>query len=647
MTVRMLVSGIIASGVCAGFSVARAQSAGDAIAVQGLQGNTLVAGKSTAFRFFTTAALFASVSRIDVSIQRPDGSALAKSWTKPEFTSIGSSRAGPSVVVLVRGADLPWIGSYHLSATALAASGARLATFVIEQFQLLPTKDIIVAIDRVHADAVNPGSAAELQAARDAMARLGAIWPIRDGVSTIDGDRTAGLRFEIQNKPQPYGCDGNPKHSDCQVCPFFASRQHRTGGVDNINLAIGYRFTDPREDFGGIAPNFCSGQSVGWASIVMSGPLAPGFAQETGHVFGLEPKNDPHFDPTLQAGHSKDDLIDAAATDLGFDIQVNRAFPAQVHDVMHQAVCGCPNDQTSYNTWDWEFLRAHFAAFSSTGPNAPSRFMTDAAPGIAGVGNTMYLFGKRADGRVFYNTAVMGQGGRGWAEVDGGIKTSAAPSAAAIGAHVFVAVRGLDGEVMLNQADEGRHFGQWVPLRFQTDVAPAVATVRNRVVVFAVSRDKRIFATQAVMGQPFSPWFELQGHGQTNLAPSAAAVGTHLFVGITGLNGLVQLNQAELGSAYSGWQSLNFTSDAAPGLASVGGSVLVFAKALNGTLQLDQAPLGRAFSGWFEVQGRGQTNVAPAAAAIGNHIFVTIRGGDGFMQTNQTDFGKAFGSWRQ
>jgi hypothetical protein len=42
-----------------------------------------------------------------------------------------------------------------------------------------------------------------------------------------------------------------------------------------------------------------------WASVVMTEPLAAGFGQETGHVFGLEPAEDPHFDPTVQAMHSR------------------------------------------------------------------------------------------------------------------------------------------------------------------------------------------------------------------------------------------------------------------------------------------------------------------------------------------------------
>src|SRR5258708_30040250 len=88
---------------------------------------------------------------------------------------------------------------------------------------------------------------------------------------------------------------------------------------------------------------------------------------------------------------------------------------------------------------------------------------TDAAPGVAGVGNSVYFFAKARDGRIFYNHAVLGQGGKGWVEVEGDGRTDAAPAAGAVGTHVFVAVKGLDGNLYLNQADLDKPFnGQWL-----------------------------------------------------------------------------------------------------------------------------------------------------------------------------------------
>jgi hypothetical protein len=648
---RRVFSTLIMLGLLGHLTSLTAVSTGDTTAVQGLSTNTLVAGKTTAFRLFTTDAILGAAFRINASVTRPDGSGFARSFSRPEVVIIPQVPGIPgSLVLLVRGKDLPWVGSYRFDANVTNGSGAPIARFAIGRLELTPTRDIIAAIDRINGIGlegigVNPGTAVEIQAARDAMQRLAAVWPIRDGVSTPDGDRTAGLRFVINNKPQPYNCNKNPTQSDCQQCPFYAGFQNRPEGTDSMNLGIGFRFQNPGEVVGGIAPNFCATQTVGWASIVSNGPLAPGFGQETGHVFGLEPPNDPHYDPSVQKGHSRDTTIDATDVALGFDIQTNRPFRAPMFDAMHQAVCGCQNDQTAYNAWDWEFLRTQLVKLKSTGPTAPDYFLTDAAPAVAGVGNSAYFFARRTDGRIFNNRAVLGQAGVGWAEIEGGGFTDAPPSAAAVGGHVFVGVKGLDGRIYINQADEGKPFGQWFPMDFRTDVAPALAAVGNRIFVFAKGLNKRVYLSQAVLGQAFSGWFEVQGGGETDRSPSAAAVGDHVFVAIRGLDGTIQMNQADLGHAFVGWSSMNVKSNEAPGLAAVANSIFVFVESADGRIQMSQAELRGSFSGWFEVQGNGRTNKAPSAASVGKHLFVVVRGLDGRVYTNQTDFGKAFGAW--
>ena len=76
-------------------------------------------------------------------------------------------------MVRLRGTDIPWVGSYRLDANVVGATGGVLARFAISRFQLLPTRDLVVGIDRVNAGSVNPAPAAEIQAARDAMAQIG------------------------------------------------------------------------------------------------------------------------------------------------------------------------------------------------------------------------------------------------------------------------------------------------------------------------------------------------------------------------------------------------------------------------------------------------------------------------------------------
>lgn len=87
--------------------------------------------------------------------------------------------------------------------------------------------------------------------------------------------------------------------------------------------------------------------------------------------------------------------------------------------------------------------------------NSTKDFITDVSPAVTGVGNKLYFFAKRLDGRVFYNN------GLGWREVEGNGHISSAPASGAVGNHVFIAANGLDGRVYLNQADLDQPFGAW------------------------------------------------------------------------------------------------------------------------------------------------------------------------------------------
>jgi hypothetical protein len=70
-------------------------------------------------------------------------------------------------------------------------------------------------------------------------------------------------------------------------------------------------------------------------------------------------------DLAVQAHHSKDNTIASVDSDQGFDTQTNAAFPSTTFDAMHQAVCGCHDNEVAYNVWDWEFLRSKFSQLSS------------------------------------------------------------------------------------------------------------------------------------------------------------------------------------------------------------------------------------------------------------------------------------------
>src|SRR5258708_35643896 len=45
--------------------------------------------------------------------------------------------------------------------------------------------------------------------------------------------------------------------------------------------------------------------------------------------------------------------------------------------------------------------------------------ITDVAPAVAGVGNSVYFFAKALDGRIIYQWADLGKGKQGWREMGG------------------------------------------------------------------------------------------------------------------------------------------------------------------------------------------------------------------------------------
>lgn len=72
-------------------------------ALQGLQGNTLVAGKTTALRLFADAGSIANAANAEATVLRPDGSRRTLSWATGSFTLIPNSSAGPTIAVTIPG----------------------------------------------------------------------------------------------------------------------------------------------------------------------------------------------------------------------------------------------------------------------------------------------------------------------------------------------------------------------------------------------------------------------------------------------------------------------------------------------------------------------------------------------------------------
>lgn len=630
-----------------------AGTAQDVMALQGLRANTFVAGKTTGFRIFLPQSHFDAAARIDATVLRPDGSLVTKSWSRSELVAIPDSPRGPSLWVRVPGGDMPWIGNYRFDARVFNAQGGLLTGTTSVDAELLPTKDVRLLVTFLF-KGNDPGAfqptAAWTADVQRSMQRLGSMFPVRDGVqSTLDGDLNNGLRYVIGTP-----CDGYI--AGYYDCVYGQTRTINATSGDHVDVTVEFRpgiFTPvcrevpcgaggnsgrPPSPYGDLRRASCVAGNMFGTEMT-----APCFAQEIGHNFGLEPPTSPHYQDPKDPIHSKDPFVDDP---FAYDFVRDRPF-GRIGDTMNNLGGGASQgaDAVMFNAFDSEYLRQQILGLPSSGPTLPPHFTSDRAIAVTGVGPSVGLFARRADGRIYYNRAALGHAGQGWAEMEGGGRTDAAPSAGAVGEHVFVAIKGLDGEIHLNQADFGHPFGQWFPMNLRTDASPAVVGVGHSVFVFAKGLDQRVYLNQAEFGHAFSGWFPVQGDARTDAAPAAGVVGSRIFVGMKGLDGRIYINQADFGHPFGQWFPMNFRTNVPPALVGVGNSIFVFAKSPDQRVHVSQAPLGQAFSEWFEVQGNGRTDLAPAAGAIGSHVFVGIKGVDGRIYLNQADFGRPFGQW--
>jgi len=91
---------------------------------------------------------------------------------------------------------------------------------------------------------------------------------------------------------------------------------------------------------------------------------------------------------------------------------------------------------------------------------------TDVAPAVATVSDGVIFFAKSLDGRIYSNRTVLGQGGQGWVELPGDMRTDAAPAVTVTSAasYMFVAVKGLDGNIYINQGGVSGPYVGWYPI---------------------------------------------------------------------------------------------------------------------------------------------------------------------------------------
>ena len=293
---------------------------------------------------------------------------------------------------------------------------------------------------------------------------------------------------------------------------------------------------------------------------------------------------------------------------------------------------------------------------------------TDAAPAATAIRDRVVVFATGdGDNRLYANHAEYAQGFVGWSLVQGGgwpyFLTGAAPAAAAIRDSVVVFARGNDDKLYVDHADYGEDYVGWTAVQggflpdFTTDAA-AATTLRDSVVVVAKDRDTgALYVNHADYGQGFVGWQDVQEGAVpgfvTDVAPAATTSGDRAVVFATRKDdGRVYVNSAAYGQGFVGWTQVpggdnpDFVTDAAPAAASVRDSVLVFAKDKgNGGLYVN-ADYGQGFVGWTEVPGGFVTDRAPGATTLRDSVVVFARDSDtGEVYVNHADYAQDFVGW--
>jgi hypothetical protein len=455
-------------------------------------------------------------SAVRVVVVRPDGSVLSRSWSGSQLVTVGSGTASESIAVSIPGNQLPDIGTYYFRATILTAVGSVAAEYRIDAVQLLPTKDLRMMVSRVWSGTGPAAKPGEVQAAVDAMQRLAAVYPIRDGISTLDGDYNAGLRYNFDDNPQ------GPPNQDGNLGASWDPFKMPSPGKDSLDRALAYRFPDVGEGVGASTQATYNGW-LPWSLIVWQAPIPQVFCHETGHNTGLEPPTSPHFDPTGQASHSRDLTIAASDAADGFDSQFAQPFPVPTYDIMFPTgpSPGYRLDEVALNSWDWEFVRNQLLKSSSTGPHDP--FI-----------HWQHLGGHDLRG---YPAATRNRDGR-------------------------LEVFALGGDRALYHIWElrpGGAWSQWASLGGHDLFGPvATATAADgRLQVFVCGSDSRIYSRQQLAANGnWGPWFGLGGDGVKGFSVSRNADGRLELVAVFADGGLYDIWQLTPNGNWSAWSPL-------------------------------------------------------------------------------------------
>lgn len=345
-------------------------SSGQVVLVtQGLTSYTLVAQKQILFRLFVDlpTRVKTVVARIEF---RPFlGSDEVETIVIPSDNLIVEPAYphGPSIGIVFQGDAFPSPGNYEVT-FYLWGNFPDLREIVKTQLVFSPAGRLRILIHNT-VGTTGWGTKMEpdfgwLLEILDALQRLSAMFPIRDGLHFGLSDTEAGLcyafgedidLFVIPEKAQKF-----------EAIAREARQINSSGSSDHVDASVAFR---PRDRF---RPN-ADGEKAGGSacSLLAAASVVGGFwrgaeqtasvlAQEVGHLFGLVPGNSPHDDG---GSHSRDRaVIDPYAFNFvllkPYEVPSN-SFIGDVMGIGWQQ----GRDMTLFSAFDWEHLRQHLPKF--------------------------------------------------------------------------------------------------------------------------------------------------------------------------------------------------------------------------------------------------------------------------------------------
>ena len=336
---------------------------------QGVIGYTLVAGKQFLFRSFVSPVTLTKINAVKVVISGNGSPSRGILIPKSELITEWSSPNGPSVGFIIRGFAFAKSGTYSIMLSFKDDTLTDLGLPMTYALQFAPTKDLRIMVVPLIGSAPSRNflftDAWNIDIDK-AMQRLGSMFPVRDCVLRgLKHKVAAGIRYEVAKPLEAWPLEVGIPAPD-YLAETKAINAQTTSNTDRIDVTILYRPVQPNYNeppggiaaYGGITQALPTASCVAgwWAGLSLT---APCFAQEIGHLFGLEPGGSPHFQDPANPMHSKDPSI---YDPYAFDFVNKRIYPAPNHflgDPMNNLGNGVFQgaDSVMYNAYDWEYVR--------------------------------------------------------------------------------------------------------------------------------------------------------------------------------------------------------------------------------------------------------------------------------------------------